>query len=92
MGNKERNEVNNVVSSLNRESFSFTSFICQMSPLSRKSRSKIAIFRDGAMWSVECGVSEIQHTSVVICSKVTHYCGTPKSQPQKVKKVKKKPH
>ena len=40
MENKQKNLLNNVVSYLNRESFSYTSFSCQMSPLSLKLRSK----------------------------------------------------
>ena len=43
MGNKQIVLLNNVVFYLPRESFSYTSFSCQMSPLSLKSRSKIAI-------------------------------------------------
>merc|ERR1712208_28129 len=43
VGNKQKFLLNNVVSYLNREYFSYTSFSCQMSPLNRKSRSKIAI-------------------------------------------------
>ena len=38
MGNKEKNEENNEVSSLNRESFSFTSNFSDWAPLNRKSR------------------------------------------------------
>ena len=46
MENKQIFLLNNVVSYLNREYFSYTSFSCQMSPLSLKSGSKIAIFQD----------------------------------------------